>query len=127
MSEKNDFDITLIDVPELCFATLEHRGNPNKLGQSIAKFIEWRKINKLPPSKNRTFNLVYDDPTTTAAEDYRFDLCCAVDNPVEENAYGVFAKQMPAGKCALIRHLGSDDGLGVAIKYLYLSANNTLQ
>lgn len=119
MSSKIHFDVQLVDFPELCLATLEHRGSPSLLGKSIARFIEWRKANKLPPSKHRTFNLVYDDLATTAPEDYRFDLCCAVETPMENTEFGIVTKTMPAGRCAKIRHQGSDDKLGVIAKYLY--------
>lgn len=119
MSETQEFDVKIIDVPALQLATLEHRGSPHLLGQTIAKFIEWRKANKMPPSKHRTFNLVYDDPNTTAPEDYRFDVCCEVHEPVAENTLGIVTKSLAAGKCAVIRYVGSDDGFEVPVKYLY--------
>lgn len=119
MNENTIFKVDLIDFPETSIAVLEHRGAPNLLGNAIQKFIEWRKINHLPPNKSKTFNLVYDDPAVTAPENFRFDLCCSVDFEVEPNEYGVVSKIIPAGKCAVVRHVGSDDSIGAVVNFLY--------
>ena len=84
MSDHTDFHVDIVNFPETKVAVLEHRAAPNLLGNSIRQFIEWRRANKLPPSKSRTFNLIYDDPAITAEEEYRFDLCCSINQPVDE-------------------------------------------
>ncbi|OMH27128.1 GyrI-like domain-containing protein [Motiliproteus sp. MSK22-1] len=114
-----DHPVDIVVFDETKVAVLEHRDAPEKLGHSIRQFIEWRKENKLPPSKSRTFNIVYDDPSVTLPENYRFDLCASVKSEVAENAYGIVTKSIPAGRCAVIRHLGSDDTIGESIQYLY--------
>jgi AraC family transcriptional regulator len=119
VNENIDFKVELIDFPETSIAVLAHRGAPKLLGSTIQKFIEWRKTNRLPPSKSKTFNLVYDDPAVIAPEDYRFDICCSIDCEVEPNDYGIVNKKIPSGKCALVRYIGSDDSIGVAVKFLY--------
>lgn len=119
MEHRTNFDAKVIDFPKTLLAAIEHRGSPRMLGNTIAKFIEWRKANKLPPSKSKTFNLVYDDPNTTAPEDYRFDVCCSVDKPIESNDYGAVNKIIPAGRCAVVRHVGSDDSIAAPVIYLY--------
>ena len=119
MSDNVNFETKIIDFPKTLIATMEHREAPSLLGNTIKKFIEWRKENRLPPSKNKTFNLVYDDPNITAPENYRFDVCCSIDNLVEKNSYGIVNKVIPAGKCAVVRHIGSDDSISLAVNYLY--------
>jgi AraC family transcriptional regulator len=98
---------------------LEHRGAPQLLGDTIRKFITWRKENKLPPSRSRTYNLVYDDPATAIPDDYRFDLCAAIKEEVQANDYGVITKFIPSGRCAVIRHVGADEKMADAIHFLY--------
>ena len=66
-----------------------------------------------------TFNLLYDDPAETPPDEYRLDLCAATTRPVAENPFGVVEKTIPAGRCAVLRHVGSDDTLGAAVAYLY--------
>ncbi len=119
MNDTPDFPVELIEFPETSIAVMEHRGAPNRLGSTIHKFIEWRKQNQLPPSKCKTFNLVYDDPSVTAPEDFRFDLCCSINDDIEPNDFGVVTKSIPAGKCAVVRHIGSDDTIGVTVNFLY--------
>lgn len=113
------FNVEIIDFPETLVATMEHRGSPNLLGKTIKQFIEWRKLNKLPPSKSKTFNLLYDDPSQVAEENYRFGLCCSLNTRVEEDVSGIKNKVIPAGKCAVIRHVGSDDAMEAIVHYLY--------
>lgn len=108
-----------VTVEATKIAVLEHRGDPNHLGDSIRNFIAWRKQNQLHPSRYATFNLLYDDPDQVAPEAYRFDLCVAFDRDIEPNAPGIVAKVIPAGRCAVLRHIGSDDTLGQSIAYLY--------
>jgi AraC family transcriptional regulator len=112
-------NVKIVDFPATRVAVLEHRGDPKELGDSIRRFIEWRRQNHLPPRVSATFNVLYDDPAETAPEDYRFDLCAATDRVVGENPFGVVAKTIPGGRCAVLRHVGSDDTLGEAVRYLY--------
>ena len=102
-------------------ALLEHRGNVLRLGDSIRKFIEWRKENGLPPHRSATFNIIHNDPNETPPEDFRFDLCAATDKPIAPNNAGVREFVIPGGRCAMLRHRGSDDQLGASIMHLYTS------
>jgi AraC family transcriptional regulator len=111
--------VRVVTFPATRVATLEHRGSPLRLGDSVRRFIEWRKAHRLPPSRSATFNLVYNDPDETPASEFRFGLCAATDQPVEANDLGVVSMSIPAGRCALLRHQGSDDHLGRSIQHLY--------
>jgi AraC family transcriptional regulator len=111
--------VRVVSFPATPVATLEHRGSPLQLGDSIRRFIEWRKANALPPRTSATFNILYDDPDETPPEQFRFGLCAGTDRPVAPNEAGVTALTIPAGRCALLRHVGSDDQLGRSILHLY--------
>lgn len=111
--------VRVVSFPATRVASLEHRGSPLRLGETIRSFIEWRKANRLPPSTSATFNIIYDDPDETPPEEFRFRLCAATDNAVTANDAGVTEMIIPAGRCALLRHVGSDDQLGRSIRYLY--------
>ncbi|BBM04105.1 GyrI-like domain-containing protein [Microbulbifer sp. GL-2] len=119
MSGKTNFEVTISDFPETLVAALAHKGSPNRLSTTIRTFIEWRKAHKLSPDVSRTFNLAYSDPTTTSPGEFRFDICCSIPSPISGNDHGIKNKTIPAGKCAVIRHVGSDDSIGIAVKYLY--------
>ena len=128
--------VKIIDFKDTRVAVLEHRGDPAGLEDSIRKFIAWRKQNRLPPSVSATFNLVYHDLANTEPSrtnptsapglsqdrgtgEFRFDLCAATDREVTDNPFGVVVKTIPGGRCAVLRHIGSDDNLGEAINFLY--------
>ena len=113
--------VRVVSFPATRVASLEHRGSPLRLGESIRSFIEWRKANNLPPSTSATFNIIYDDPDETPPEEFRFRLCAATNNAVAANDAGVTEMIIPAGRCALLRHVGSDDQLGRSIRHLYSS------
>ena len=102
-------------------AVLEHRGDPQRIGDSIRKFIAWRKQNQLPPRVSATFNILYDDPANTAPDDFRLDLCAAIGyQEIPPNEFGIVGKVIPGGRCAVLRHVGSDDNLGEALEFLYM-------
>jgi AraC family transcriptional regulator len=105
VSRAEDVSIRVFD--ETRVAVLEHRGDPARIGDSLRTFIAWRKQNRLPPAVSATFNILYDDPAETAPEDFRFDICAAIDRGVAENPFGVVEKTIPGGRCAVVRYLYS--------------------
>ena len=108
-------DVRIVDFPETRVAVFEHRGPPHLEHETTAKLVAWRIANRRPPHLHRTYGLHYDDPRTTPPADYRMDLCITVDSPVA--AEGVVDKVIPAGRCAVARHVGADGNMAA----LYLS------
>lgn len=111
--------VQIVDFKPTQVAALEHRGDPRQIGGSIRKFIAWRQENRLPPRSSATFNVVYDDEAAVAPHEFRFDLCAATTREVTDNPYGVVSKTIPGGRCAVLRHVGSDDTLRDTVTYLY--------
>jgi AraC family transcriptional regulator len=112
-------DIRIVNFPETRIAVLEHRGDLQRIGDTVRQFIVWRKLNHLPPKLSATYNLLYDDPATVAPEDFRMDICAATDKDIPANEHGVIAKTIPAGRCAVLRHTGSNDTLPATVHLLY--------
>jgi AraC family transcriptional regulator len=111
--------IRIVPFPETRIAVLEHRGDPQRIGDTVRQFIAWRKQNHLPPKISATYNLLYDDPAAVAPENFRMDICAATDKEIPPNEYGVIAKTIPAGRCAVLRHVGSNDTLPATVHLLY--------
>jgi AraC family transcriptional regulator len=111
--------VKIVDFAETRVAALVHKGDPKQLGNSLRKFIEWRRQNHLSPRVSATYNILYDDPNETPPEDFRLGLCAATDRELAENPFGIEGMTIPGGRCAVLRHVGSDDGLGEALRYLY--------
>jgi AraC family transcriptional regulator len=111
--------VGIIDFKETRVAVFQHRGDLRLIGDSIRQVIEWRKKNHLPPSVSATFNIFYDDPQATDPADFRCDICAATDREIEPNAFGIMAKIIPGGRCAVYRHVGADDAISAIAEYLY--------
>lgn len=117
-------EIRCIDFGETPIAAFEHRGDPALIGQSIRQFIEWRRAQKLSPQNYATFNILYDHPDLVAPKDFRFDIATAIDGHDQFElqqilANSIIIKTIPAGRCAVLRHFGSDDNLELSIRRLY--------
>ena len=117
--ENQTGQVRIVDFSEIKLAVLEYKGDPKFVGNSIRKFIQWRKEHHLNPQNSATFNILYNDPEAVAAEDYRIDICVATDKAIAANDQGVIPKTIPAGRCAVLRHFGSDDKLKTSIQILY--------
>ena len=113
-----DDQVRIVDFPATSVAILAHHGDPAHLGDTIRRFIAWRKQAGLPPTISATFNILHADPETTPPPEYRLDLCAATGR-VPPNDAGVVAGLIPAGRCAVLRLTGSSDTLRSAIAFLY--------
>lgn len=111
-------DVRIEDFPETRVAMLTHRGDPAGLPASITRFIAWRRENHLPPPRSATFNIAWNDPQSVPAADFRMDLCAATDHAIAANPQGVVAGVIPGGRCAVLRHTGTDEGLDAAARFL---------
>ena len=112
-------NVRIVECSQVRVGVLEHRGDPRRIGDSIRRFIDWRKQNHLHPRVSATFNIFWDDPDQVPPEEFRMDLCAEVKQPVAPNELGVVERTIPGGRCAVLRHVGSDDSLGATLKYLY--------
>lgn len=111
-------DVQIVDFPAIKVAVLEHYGPPALVHESVRKLIAWRLENRLPPDRHRTYGVHYNDPRTTPPAEYRVGLCISVEHDVPFNPQGVVNKLIPAGRCAVVRHLGSRENVPAAV-YLY--------
>jgi len=120
IERKQQMNIQITDFAETKIAVLEHRGSPESINDSVSQFIKWRKQSKLSPVKaSKTFGIIYEDPKQVKSSDFRWDICGSVEKDVPDNDYGIFTKIIPKGRCALIRHLGSQNEMENKVRYLY--------
>ena len=110
--------VQIVDFPEAKVAALEHRGPPQREQETARKLIAWRLENRLTADWHRAYGIHYNDPRTTAPEDYRVDFCISVEHDIALNRHGIINKTIPGGRCAMVRHWGSRDNIPAAA-YLY--------
>lgn len=112
--------VEIVEIESTLIAALEHLGPAEKVNDSVARFIDWRKSTGLSPKdSSRTFGIAYDNPDTTEPSRFRFDIAGEVSAQVPPNAQGVVTKEIPGGRCARVRHLGSHMRIGESIYPLY--------
>ncbi len=113
-------NVDLVDFETTRIAVKEHRGPVEQLNAAIGCFIEWRKETGLSPKDSRrTFGIVYDNPDTTEPSLFRFDIAGEIRETIPDNAYGIIEKNIPGGRCARVRHLGSHSRIAESIYPLY--------
>lgn len=111
--------VRLVDFPAMPIAVREHHGNPALIGNTIRDFIQWRKQQQLSPKRYATFNILHTHPDEVAPADFRFDIATSVESNFSTMDTNIIVKQIPAGPCAVLRHVGSDDQLEQSIQFLY--------
>ncbi|WP_341503670.1 AraC family transcriptional regulator [Gallaecimonas sp. GXIMD4217] len=119
MTSPTPGQVELVDFPETSIAALHHQGPPAQILATVNRFIAWRRENRLPPARSRTFNILHDDPEQVPAKHFRFTLCCEAPHPIAPNDLGVVAATLPARRCARLRHQGPDSRLRESFDHLY--------
>lgn len=118
--ETESMQVRIVSVAPTTVAALEHWGDPALVNDSVQRFITWRKESGLSPiGRSHTYGIAYDDPTTTPAKDFRFDICGSISAPVPANRHGIVTKAIPGGRCAVVRHQGSPDHVAGSVYHLY--------
>jgi AraC family transcriptional regulator len=115
---KQSRNVNIVEFETTQVAALEHHGDPAKVLNSVKIFIQWRKLNKLSPKVSNTYNVIYGDPTT-APQNFQMDICASTDKPIFDNEQGVISKTIPGGRCAVLRHIGTDANIGASCEHLY--------
>lgn len=111
--------VVIRDFPPTPVAVLEHRGDPDKVYETVQRFVSWRRSVGLTRGRNATFTIFHSDPRTTPADAFRLDLCAATERPVDPNRAGVRTGLIPGGRCAVLRVTGDADNLEAPALFLY--------
>lgn len=112
--------VAIKHIPTRRLAVIEHRGNPNEVGQSVYKLLAWSKKQPidLKPEPGEVFGFGYDDAKKVAAKDFRFDLAVSVPDDLKITGE-VVERTLPAGRYAVTTHKGSHDNIANTVLSLY--------
>ncbi|MCC5015124.1 MULTISPECIES: AraC family transcriptional regulator [unclassified Legionella] len=113
-------NVTIKNIAARRLAVLEHRGDPQKVGDSVNRLINWAKAQtiNLKPKAGEAFGFAYDDPQTTPAAEFRFDLGITVPEQLKLEGE-IIEKRLPAGRYAVATHKGSRNTIGDTVYGLY--------
>ncbi|MDA9412244.1 AraC family transcriptional regulator [Bradyrhizobium sp. CCBAU 45384] len=112
-------DVMIRDVPPTRVAIMEHRGDPARLGDTVRRFIAWRKAAGLNPRTSPTFTVWRSERRPSSPAAYCTDLCVGTDQPIEADGEEIKVGEIPGGRCAVLRVVGYTDNLEPAALYLY--------
>lgn len=117
---ENNMKIDVKKQPARRLAVVEHRGDPAKMGESVNKLIAWSKAQpmNLKPKPGEAFGFGYDDPNTTPADEFRYDLAITVPENLKVTG-DVVERRLPAGRYAVAMHKGSRDTLDKTVYGIY--------
>jgi len=112
-------NVIIKNKPARRLAVVEHRGDFEKLGNSYNKLLNWiHSQSNLRLKAGEAFGFAYDDPKTTPAEEFRFDLGITVPEQLKLDS-NIVEKRLPAGRYAVVVHKGSRDNIGDTVYSLY--------
>ncbi|MBP2276575.1 MULTISPECIES: AraC family transcriptional regulator [Sphingomonas] len=112
-------DVVVQEQADIPVAFLSHKGAPERLGETIRRFIDWRKASGVRAATHATYTIFHNDPDGVAPEDYQVDLAAATDRTITAADGGIEAGLIPAGRCAVLRIVGGSDDLRPAAAFLY--------
>ena len=113
-------NVVIKNMKERRLAVIEHRGDPKKVGNSVNKLVNWAQAQamNLRPKAGDSFGFAYDDPKTTPAYEFRFDLGITVPEQLKLEGE-IIEKRLPAGRYAVTLHKGTRENIGDAVYGLY--------
>ncbi|TDO97525.1 AraC family transcriptional regulator [Marinomonas balearica] len=113
-------NVDIKDIADMPIAVVEHHGSPQKVMESVAKMIGWRKSTGLSPvTESKSFGIVFHDPKSVPEEAFRFDIAAEVKEPIPPNEFGLVNKTLTGGRYAVARHLGSHDQISDTVYAMY--------
>ncbi len=117
---KIDMKVDIRNIDKIRLAVLEHRGDPKHVAESVDKLVSWARDQpvSLKPKPGEAFGLGYDDPKTTPAAEFRFDLGIKIPDHLKLEG-DIIEKVIPAGRYAVAMHKGSHDTIDETIYPIY--------
>ncbi|TPL46446.1 AraC family transcriptional regulator [Mesorhizobium sp. B2-4-6] len=113
-------DVTILDVPDMPVAIMEHRGSRAKIKETSERFRAWCEASGLSVGSGRSSFMVFRSEREPAVpEDYSVDLCVSTDRSISREDEWMKAGTIPGGRCAVLRYPGNTNNLEPAALYLY--------
>lgn len=113
-----EMKVEIKEKSEMRLAVIQHRGDPNLVGDTVNKLISWAKKQSvnLKPKAGEAFGYAYDDPKTTPPAKFRFDLAIKIPENLKLEGE-VIERYLPAGRYAVVMHKGSRNNIGETVIY----------
>ncbi|HEX5228928.1 MAG TPA: GyrI-like domain-containing protein [Bryobacteraceae bacterium] len=113
-----DYETVIREVPTIKVAALAHRGGYGQIGATFEQMVVKAARLNLFGLATRFFAIYYDDPSTTAQDALRSDVCVTVPE-VWAATEGLEPREIRGGRYAVTLHVGPYAELGRAYRSLY--------
>lgn len=112
--------VQVVDLPGIELFAMSHCGDPRKLGDTLRRFIAWRREHGLHPRNSRTFNL-FHTPPDEPVDTFRMDIAVEVPThrDIDPASSDVFRTRIPPMRAVVIAHVGPDSRMAAAFEWLY--------
>ncbi len=114
-------DVNIIQFPATRIAVLQHRGSPDPVNATAARFYRMAQNERAVASRHqRNPGHCPGRSANNAGRRVSFLISAApLSDRLAKNAFGVINGEIPAGRCAVARHHGSLDTLAQSVWFLY--------
>lgn len=115
-------EVVIRDLEPLRVAALRHRGPYMEISTAFGRLAAWAGGHGLIGPGTRWLAVAYDDPGAVPAAELRSEACVTVGPEVaadEDADGGVFIREIPGGRHAVLRFKGPYAELGGAYHWLY--------
>ncbi len=115
-------DVQVRTLDPIRVVSLRHVGPYKESGPTWMRLMAWAGPHGLFGPQTRTLGICHDDPDVTPPEKIRFDVSITVDEAFQLNAEtdaDLFEQTIAGGPYAVLKHLGSYDGLEATYRWLY--------
>lgn len=102
-------EVHVVERPPTPIVCLRHRPDDGPLLAAALRFVGFRRAVGLHPATHATFNLIHRDGTFTFAVATTRAVALEPD---------MFVEVLPGGRCAVLRHVGDEEALRKAARWL---------
>ncbi len=114
------YEVTIQPRESARAVALRHQGSYMEIIHTYERLAAWAAGQNLFNKNTRVFVVYYDDPALVACDDLRADICISVpDEFVLKDGASLNMIQLPAGRCAVLKHCGAHPELINAYQYLF--------
>jgi AraC family transcriptional regulator len=112
-------EVNILEMPPMRGVALEHRGSYLMIERSFDKLFRWAKHADLQRDIKAILGVYDDDPFVTPEAQLRSRACLIFERDVTSCKAPLQTLEIPAGRCAVLRHRGPYVDMRFAYQWLY--------
>ena len=116
--ELAEYEVDIVDLPDLRVASIEHRGDYQLTGKAFERLMTIAATTGLLTPETRSIGIYYDDPTVVPTPELRSTACVTV--PADWiPSHNLLEGRIEGGRYARVVHVGPYSELATPYDWLY--------